>query len=567
MKIQRFIFLISCLTHLVLFAQKADAPDPIKFQIEELSKKGNIKGINRILNTNTYLEPEFVLEVIQKNIERAASEKENENLTDTYLTLGNFWFTQGNLTKAFDSYLKSETLAREIKDYRMVGLAIMNRSNVPEDLNQKISMLKESVEMLEEAHDTLNLAKAHLNLGNNYSLFVLNKKDSFARVSSQSPPKYRKEAFKHYDIARELNSHLKNPEILASVHVHYGEWFRFEKNYEEARKSLRKAEEYFIQAGRIKGKVYCLLQLALTEKEDRNFESTFQILKEAEEIAKTFNYIDYQVEIYQQFFELFKITGDTEKTLNYYELYHNSALNLAEINSQDKIHRINLEHNLSENEYLLEKAQNQKNTYRILTVACLVIIAFVLGFSYLIIQNKKRKIQTIEQSRIISDIKIKNQELQEELLKEKIKFNQEHLIAFANQVNRIEEFLKELKSKLKNSASTSTQDLNSLKLSFSEIMEDQSYVKQINSLSSELNQDFFLHLRKNYQKISKNDEQLLSFLILEMSSKKIAGILKISTESAHTKRYRLRRKLNIPNEESFIDFYKRIIKELEFPIK
>ncbi len=187
----------------------------------------------------------------------------------------------------------------------------------------------------------------------------------------------------------------------------------------------------------------------------------------------------------------------------------------------------------------------------------------VLGVSYLIIQNKKRKIQTIEQTKIISDIKIQNQELQEKLLKEKIKFNQEHLIAFANQVSRIENFLEEMKTQVKNSKANSMEDINNLKLNFSEILDDQNYIKKLNSLSSELNQEFFLYLRKNYPKISKKDEQLLSFLILDMSSKEISNILKISTESVHTKRYRLRKKLDLNAVESFIDFYKRITNQLE----
>ncbi len=344
----------------ILNAQSVDTSEHIKFQIQELSKKNDIKAINRLLNTNTYLDPEFTLKVIQNNLEKSLSEKAKENLADTYLTLGNFWYTQGNQTKAFDNYLKSENLAKEIYDYRIQGLALMNRSHIPEDLNQKIRMLKEAVEMLTEVQDTLNLAKANLNLGNNYSLFVLNDKNSTGLLPSSAVPKYRSEAFKHYEIAQNLNKNIKNPEIEASVNVHYGEWYRFEKNYEKARNSFRKAEEFFVQAGRIKGKVYSLHQLALIEKETGNPQNALTLLQEAEEISKKFDYIDYQVETYSQFLEIYKLLENHDQVLTYYDLFHEAALHLSEINSRDKIHRINLEHNLSESEYLLEKAENQK---------------------------------------------------------------------------------------------------------------------------------------------------------------------------------------------------------------
>lgn len=344
----------------ILNAQSVDTSEHIKFQIQELSKKNDIKAINRLLNTNTYLDPEFTLKVIQNNLEKSLSEKAKENLADTYLTLGNFWYTQGNQTKAFDNYLKSENLAKEIYDYRIQGLALMNRSHIPEDLNQKIRMLKEAVEMLTEVQDTLNLAKANLNLGNNYSLFVLNDKNSTGLLPSSAVPKYRSEAFKHYEIAQNLNKNIKNPEIEASVNVHYGEWYRFEKNYEKARNSFRKAEEFFVQAGRIKGKVYSLHQLALIEKETGNPQNALTLLQEAEEISKKFDYIDYQVETYSQFLEIYKLLENHDQVLIYYDLFHEAALHLSDINSRDKIHRINLEHNLSESEYLLEKAENQK---------------------------------------------------------------------------------------------------------------------------------------------------------------------------------------------------------------
>lgn len=135
-------------------------------------------------------------------------------------------------------------------------------------------------------------------------------------------------------------------------------------------------------------------------------------------------------------------------------------------------------------------------------------------------------------------------------------------MSFANQVNQIDEFLDTLKGQVKHKGVTSKDEVNALKLSFSEILNDQNYIKQLQSLSKEVNQDFLMYVRKHYKKITKNDEQLLSYLILEMSSKEIAGILKISTESVHTKRYRLRKKLELESEESFIDFYKRITNEL-----
>lgn len=554
------VFLLLCSYSI---GQSIDASNQVKLQIEELYDNNDIIAINRLVNRNTFLDPEYAFEIINQNLSLAVKNDDQKQIADTYLTLGNFWFTQGNFTKAFDFYLKSESIGKKIKDYRLVGLSIMNRSNIPNDLNAKIDMLHEAVDILRQSKDTLNLAKAHLNLGNNYSLFVLDNPESSALLSATDISTYRENAFEHFTKAVELNHSLQSPEISASINLHFGEWYKFQKDYTAARESFHKAEGFFLIAGRTKGKVYCLQQLAEVENEDGNNQKALEYLATAEELSKEFEYNDYLVEIYDQYQKLYKSTGNDEKALEYFELFHKYSTQLNELNSQDKIHLINLESNLVENEYLLERAESQKNIFRIISVTSLIFLGFIIGFAYLIIRNKKRKIGTIEKNKIITEIKLKNKELEEELLKEKVKFSQDHLISFANQVNQIEDFLEEIKVQLKNTPNhLNSKNINALKMSFSEIVNDQTYLKQLNSLSTELNQDFFLQLRKQNKKLSKNDEQLLSFLILEMSSKEIGSILNISTESVYTKRYRLRKKLNIYSDLTFMDYYKKTIESL-----
>ena len=540
-------------------AQKKNDSREIISEIEKLSKEKDIKAVNLLINKNTYLEPEYVFKVISANLDEARKNHRKE-LADTYLTFGNFWFTQGNKAKSYDNYLKAEIEGKKIKDFKTVGLAMMNRSNIVSNRKEKIEMLTEAIKIFEEVKDTLNLAKAHLNTGNDYSQYVIRKSDSGKIFSPAEINVQKEKIFRHYSVAEMLNKNKKSPEIAASVNVHFGEWYKFEKKYPEAISAFKKSEAFFEQAGRTKGKVYCLLQLAKIEMEKGNLTSALSFLDRASEISKKFDYTDYLTEIYQHYITVYKRSGNTEKSLELYELYHQSAMKLNEISSRDKIMSIHIENMLAENEYLLEKSENQKKFFMIFSVVSLIILTLITGIYFLAMQNKKRKIESIEKSRIITEVKLENQKLQEELLKEKVQFGQEHLIQFANQVNRIDEFLSGFQKQMRDASFFTNQEkINAIKLSFSEITESQNDLKKISSMSSELNQDFFLHLRKSCYEITKKDEQLLSFLILEKSSKEIGKILNISTESVHTKRYRLRKKLNMGSEETFIDFYKRII--------
>lgn len=558
----RFFYIFICIFAELFFcsAQQPDKSERIISEINELSQKEDILGTNRLINKNTFLEPEYVFNVINKNLSLAKKNHLQKELADTYLTFGNFWYNQGNRTKSYDNYLKAEIEGKKIEDFKTVGIAMMNRSTIIENPDEKIKMLEEAIKTLKETKDTMNLAKAYLNTGNTYSAYILNKTDSGKVFSQKELADYKKIIFRNYEIAENLNKNFKNPEISASVNAHFGEWYKIEKDYPNSVSAFEKAREYFNKAGRTKGEVYCLIQLSKIEIAKKNYQTALTTLEKAREISEKFEYTDYLTDIYKQYVSVYRSTGDTAKTLEYYELYHQSAMKLKEQTSRDKIMSIHIENMLAENEYLLEKSENQKKFFMIFSGVSVLILALITGIYFLAIQNKKRKIESIEKSKIITEIELENRQLQEELLKKKVQFGQEHLIQFASQVSRIDDFLDEFKREMKDAAFFTNQEkINAMKLSFSEITERQNDLKKINSMSSELNQDFFLYLRKINPALSKKDEQLLSFLILEKSSKEIGEILNISTESVHTKRYRLRKKLDMRNEESFIDFYQKTI--------
>ena len=156
-----------------LSGQELDNAEQLQHQIKKLQDDQDILGVNRIINRNTSLDPEYVLLVITRNLQLAKQVSDQETLADTYLTKGNFWFFQGNKVKAFDNYFQCEIISRNNMFTRLTGLAIMNRSHLVEDTEEKIEMLKESMLFFEKEGDIVNLCKAHLNAGNAYSSFVL----------------------------------------------------------------------------------------------------------------------------------------------------------------------------------------------------------------------------------------------------------------------------------------------------------------------------------------------------------------------------------------------------------
>lgn len=71
---------------------------------------------------------------------------------------------------------------------------------------------------------------------------------------------------------------------------------------------------------------------------------------------------------------------------------------------------------------------------------------------------------------------------------------------------------------------------------------------------NEAHEDFFKKLKAEYPSLVPNDLKLCAYLRLNMSSKEIASLLNISLRGVEIRRYRLRKKVNIPKEKNLSEF-------------
>lgn len=70
----------------------------------------------------------------------------------------------------------------------------------------------------------------------------------------------------------------------------------------------------------------------------------------------------------------------------------------------------------------------------------------------------------------------------------------------------------------------------------------------------EVHQEFFRRLLQQYPSLTTGDLRLAAYLRMSLSSKEIAPLLFISVRGVENKRYRLRKKLQLPNEENLSEY-------------
>jgi len=114
------------------------------------------------------------------------------------------------------------------------------------------------------------------------------------------------------------------------------------------------------------------------------------------------------------------------------------------------------------------------------------------------------------------------------------------------------EFLSSLKSELE-----ATNDTNNLKKVIKIIDRNLNNNDDWNLFQEAFNnadKDFLKKIKSLHPALTSNDLRLCAYLRLNLSSKEIAPLLNISPRSVEVKRYRLRKKMDLPHESSLTDY-------------
>ncbi|MFP9100143.1 tetratricopeptide repeat protein [Flavobacterium sp. RHBU_24] len=83
------------------------------------------------------------------------------------------------------------------------------------------------------------------------------------------------------------------------------------------------------------------------------------------------------------------------------------------------------------------------------------------------------------------------------------------------------------------------------------LAKQEDYWKQFETRFNNVHPEFGTSLQMRFSKLTKNDVEFCSLLKLNLSNKEIASLLQISHESAITKKYRIKKKMEINDDEEF----------------
>ncbi|MFP5437279.1 MAG: tetratricopeptide repeat protein [Bacteroidia bacterium] len=209
-------------------------------------------------------------------------------------------------------------------------------------------------------------------------------------------------------------------------------------------------------------------------------------------------------------------------------------------------------HSLSANNKSLQASLEAEQTRRWMyitgVVALLLVILMATRTYWLQARLQKEQLKALEaEKNMIQQQHLHEQELtnaQKDVIDEK----QRELTSNALRMANLQDALNQLIDKC-NSGDISR--VTDLKKELQLLSKQEDYWKQFETRFNHVHPEFSTSLQNRFSKLTKNDVEFCSLLKLNLSNKEIASLLQISHESVITKKYRIKKKMEIQDDEQF----------------
>lgn len=194
-----------------------------------------------------------------------------------------------------------------------------------------------------------------------------------------------------------------------------------------------------------------------------------------------------------------------------------------------------------------------------LLVYCIIglIGAYVINRSYKnhyqeqqekLIEENNRLLEIKELEKEQELMRLKNEQLQQEFENK----NRELAVSTMNLIKK-NELLSAIKDDLKKS-SDDTKNLKSVITTINKNINEDDTWDMFKEAFNNADKDFLKKIKASHPALTPNDLRLCAYLRLNLSSKEIAPLLNISVRSVEIKRYRLRKKMELPHELSLVEY-------------
>ncbi len=466
---------------------------------------------------------------------------DSSSLANAFNMLGSVYSFKGDYVKSAENRFKALSLYEQLGDSSQVNLVKLDLGNNfydQEDFNKAVEIYSSSLEYFQRVGDSVNIAGGHASLA---SAFQQMKDVPNALIHAKAS----------VAIQRNLKDESGLPESLNSLAVTYMR----NKDWALAVPLLKEAFFYIEKTNDARQLPPILHNIGVCQFEMGHLDSAEITYKKSIDIAEKSGQRYGILNTYKSLYKLSKKKEDYKAAVDYLSIINSLKDSLYDAEKAKAINELSVNYETEKKEEQIRelnqntKIEEQRKKILIVGITLFSLLAFMIVL-YLVSRNRKNKQLYEARSRI------HEQELSS--VKRELEINKIRLQDFTQNLISKTTLIEELEAKLR--AGSYTQSMT----------DDQfhSYVDEFSKMKLMTETDwnqFRLYFDSVYpgliQKVTTSFNQITSaelrlFLLIKLSigNKEISAMLAISPDSVKKTRYRLKKKLNLPEEASLDDF-------------
>lgn len=448
--------------------------------------------------------------------------------------------------------------------------------------SQALAYYFKALDIKEKIHDSINIGRSYHNIGMifrfqkeydkakqylNKAIALRKKLNDSTKLATSvnmygvilARQKQKDSALYYYNLAKSLYTEKLD---IASVNDNLAVMFTRVNEFEKAKAIYEENITFFREHNANYKLSRGLINLARIYNNTNQPNIAFNLIKEAEQIAKRNGYKDHLKGVYLLQYKIYRDKGRYKDALDNYRLYRKYKDSIHNIDRAKEIaiQEVNYKHQKEKLADSLQFANEKKELHLIASAAksrnqfyftmLLLAVAIIVSISLLMKRQKS-----------INKERLEKKQLEKELLDERVKntlFQTQKVMADkAMRLEFQEEFLSRIK-KVSKVSTTKSPELNTLVSELQSQIQTEKKNEILEKNYTDIDVAFEKNLLKYYPNLTKSEREVCALMRLNLSLKEIMAIKNVSMPSIKSSRYRIRKKLGLEQGQELEQFIQNL---------
>ncbi|MGS2741250.1 tetratricopeptide repeat protein [Sinomicrobium sp. M5D2P17] len=460
-----------------------------------------------------------------------------------------------------DFYRKNEVFTEAIGQYNkaMETLAGTPKDSINSILNRKIGEIYLSLKIFSKARQYFETSKA-IALTSKYKRGQANA-EGLLGTCAEKEGNYLK-ALEHQQKSLELFEHINDQRGIAFVNENIGSIYEDLKQYEIAHKHFSRSLAYF-EGRDDDAQISVLNNMGDMFRKTGNHTKALEYTSKALRLAMDNNDLHQQKSAHQDLSEAYAGIKEYQKAYEHLTVYEEMYKEMNKNRDINNFNTLQTAYEINQKEAQIELLEHQNEAItanRNLILVTTLALLLLSGLSYVYFSRKRReKVKLQRYKQRLLQAELEKREIEEKRLQDEISLKTASLSRYSLNMAQKNKLIADIASALKNIASRKQMDahtkIRSLARELDTNLQMEEEWDEFMGFFKDIHPEYFKKLAAvTTEKLSSAELRLAMLLRLNLSSKEIAPILRVTPDSVRVARYRLRKKIPIPAKQELVSF-------------